>query len=92
MLILTRKPGESIAIGNEIRINIFEVDGSNVRVGIQAPKSVTIYRGEIYEKVQEENKDAARLGVNVDFTILANSLHQNIKIISQDLEEVQSDE
>ena len=57
---LTRKPGETIAIGKDIRILIFEIDGRSVRVGIEAPKSVTIYRGEIYQKVQEQNRSEER--------------------------------
>ena len=78
MLVLTRKPGETIAIGKDIRILIFEIDGRSVRVGIEAPKSVTIYRGEIYQKVQEQNRQAARLGLDADISLIASTLQDNV--------------
>lgn len=78
MLVLTRKPGETIAIGKDIRISIFEIDGRSVRVGIEAPKSVSIYRGEIYQKVQEQNRQAARQGLNADMTLIASKLSKNM--------------
>ncbi|NIA29994.1 MAG: carbon storage regulator CsrA [Actinobacteria bacterium] len=78
MLVLTRKAGETIAIGKDIRISIVEIDGRSVRVGIEAPKSVTIYRGEIYEKVQEQNRQAARQGLNTDIKFLAGKLAKNV--------------
>ncbi len=60
MLVLTRKLGESITIGNDIKINIIEIKGKQVQVGITAPPSVRIYREEIFKRVQEENKKAAK--------------------------------
>jgi carbon storage regulator len=59
MLILTRKPGESIYIGDGIKVTIVEVKGSQIRLGIDAPSSVRIYREEIYEQIMEENRQAA---------------------------------
>ncbi|MGB8657270.1 MAG: carbon storage regulator CsrA [Candidatus Zixiibacteriota bacterium] len=59
MLILTRKLGESVTIGDEIKITILGVRGRQVRLGIIAPQKVTIHREEIYFKIQEENKKAA---------------------------------
>ena len=59
MLVLTRKPRQQIMIGDDIVINVVEVQGDNVRIAIDAPRSVKIYRGEIYRAIQEENKEAA---------------------------------
>lgn len=59
MLILTRKPGESIYIGDHIRVTINEIKGNQVRVGIDAPSDLRIYREEIYLQILEENKQAA---------------------------------
>lgn len=63
MLVLTRKPRQQIMIGDHIVINIVEVQGENVRIAIEAPRDIKIYRGEIYRAIQEENqKAAAQLG------------------------------
>lgn len=59
MLVLTRKPRQQIMIGDDIVINIVEVQGDNVRIAIDAPRDIKIYRGEIYRAIQEENKQAA---------------------------------
>lgn len=59
MLILTRKPGESLYIGDVIKITIVEIKGNQIRVGIDAPTSLRIYREEIYLQILEENRKAA---------------------------------
>ena len=59
MLILTRKAGESITIGEEIKIQVIEIKGKQVRLGFEAPKKFTIHREEVYIRIQEENKRAA---------------------------------
>lgn len=59
MLALTRKSGESVVIGNDIEITILDVKGEQVKIGISAPKSVPVYRKEIYLQIQEANKEAA---------------------------------
>ena len=59
MLVLTRKPGESIIIGDEIKIHIIEIKGKQVRLGIDAPKKFAIHREEVYFRIQEENRRAA---------------------------------
>lgn len=59
MLILTRKLGESITIGDDIKIQVIEIKGKQVRLGIQAPESMTIHREEVYLRIQEENRLAA---------------------------------
>jgi len=61
MLILTRKPGESVFIGDGIKITIVEIKGNQIRVGIDAPKEMRIYREEIYYQIIEENKQAAEV-------------------------------
>ncbi len=59
MLVLTRKPGERIVIGDNIVVTVVEVKGDNIRIGIDAPREVKVYRGEIYEAIVAENKEAA---------------------------------
>ena len=58
MLVLTRKIGESIQIGDDVRLTILSVQGRSVKVGVTAPKDVTVHREEIYEKIVEENRRA----------------------------------
>jgi carbon storage regulator len=59
MLIITRRPGEKIMVGDDVVIEVIEVSGSSVRIGIAAPKSIPVYREEIWAAVQAENKAAA---------------------------------
>ena len=59
MLALSRKENESIMIGNDIEITILEVKGEQVKIGITAPKSVPIYREEVYAQIKEANREAA---------------------------------
>ena len=54
MLILTRKKGESLHIGDNIKIVITEIKGGDVRIGIDAPKELDVYREEIYKRIQAE--------------------------------------
>lgn len=55
MLILTRKLGERLAIGDDISITLLEIRGSQVKLGIEAPKSVVVHRQEVYERIRDEN-------------------------------------
>ena len=59
MLILTRKLGQSITIGDEIKVTVLDIHGRQVRLGITAPQRVTVHREEIYQRIQEENARAA---------------------------------
>lgn len=59
MLALSRKKDEAIVINNNIEITIIEIKGDQVKLGISAPKSVPIYRKEVYVQIQEANKEAA---------------------------------
>ena len=60
MLALSRKLGESIVIGKDIKISILEIKGDQIKIGIDAPKNVTIYREEIFKQIEEENKEAMK--------------------------------
>lgn len=60
MLALSRKSNESIMLGNDIEITILDIKGDQVKIGISAPKSVPIYRKEIYQQIQEANKEAIK--------------------------------
>ena len=71
MLALARKVNESIMLGNDIEITLLEIMGDQVKIGISAPKSVPIYRKEIYLQIQEENKQAA--GQEIDVEALKNA-------------------
>ena len=59
MLALSRKANESIIIGNDIEVTILEVKGEQVKIGIKAPKSIPVYREEVYQQIRESNKEAA---------------------------------
>ena len=59
MLILARKPGEAIAIGDGIKIRVLEIKGGQVKIGIEAPAEVMVHREEIYLRIVEENTRAA---------------------------------
>lgn len=59
MLVLSRKKNESIIIGDDIEIVIVDIKGDQVKIGVKAPKSVTVHRAEVYEEIQMENKKAA---------------------------------
>ena len=59
MLILTRKSGETIRIGDSIAISVVEIRGNQVRLGITAPRNVSVHRQEVYEQIQEQNLQAA---------------------------------
>jgi carbon storage regulator len=64
MLVLTRKIGEKIFIGDNIHITVVDVKGDNVRIAVEAPREVKVYRGEIYEAIIAENQ-AAAMGTDV---------------------------
>lgn len=59
MLALARKVNESIIINDDIEITVLEIKGDQIKIGIDAPKSVPVYRKEIYKQIQESNKEAA---------------------------------
>lgn len=59
MLVLTRRIGESIIIGHNIKVMVTDIQGNQVRLGIDAPFEIPVHRGEIYEKIKVENMKAA---------------------------------
>lgn len=62
MLVLTRKLGETIVIGDDIVIKVVDIHGKQIRLGIEAPQEISIFRGEIYERIQEENRKSREEG------------------------------
>lgn len=65
MLVLSRKAQETIKIGDDIELRIIEVKGDTVRIGIEAPKSVDILRGELVQSISETNTEALTIDVDV---------------------------
>ncbi|MDP1946074.1 MAG: carbon storage regulator CsrA [Nitrospirota bacterium] len=63
MLVLTRRRGEAITIGHNIRVIVLDIKGGQIRLGIEAPSTVEIHRDEICVRIQEENQSAACTGV-----------------------------
>lgn len=57
MLILTRRVGESLIIGDDVIVSVLGVKGNQVRIGVEAPKDVTVHREEIYDRIQAERDD-----------------------------------
>ncbi len=66
MLVLSRKTGQQIHLGSDITISILEIGGKSVRIGIEAPESVCILRGEVKLQIEEENRLAASKSRNLD--------------------------
>lgn len=73
MLVLSRKSEESIVIGDQIEVKVIEVRGDTVRLGVSAPKNISIYRKEVHEAIQRENIAAAQ-SAGRDLSRLADAL------------------
>jgi carbon storage regulator len=58
MLILTRRPGTTIVIGNDITVTVLNVDGNHVRLGIGAPRSIGVHREEVYARIKRAHSDS----------------------------------
>jgi carbon storage regulator len=63
MLVLTRKAGEGIIIGDDIRITVVEMKGGGVRIGIDAPREMKVHRQEVYDRIKEENQEATQWNI-----------------------------
>lgn len=59
MLILTRRPGETLTIGDDITVTVLGIKGRQIRLGVNAPKDVEVHREEIYQRIQQEKNDGA---------------------------------
>lgn len=66
MLILSRKMNEKIMIGEDIVLSIIEIRGDQVKIGVEAPKSVKVFRQEVYEAIKNENRAAATSNTNLE--------------------------
>ena len=75
MLVLTRKLGESIVIGNNVRVTVLEMQGKQVRLGIEAPPEVPVHRGEVYKRIEAENRLAAETA-HTDLNVLQQAWKQ----------------
>lgn len=64
MLLLSRRRGESLLIGDTVEVTVLSIEGDKVRLGIKAPAAVAVYRRELYESIRQENQRAARAGVD----------------------------
>jgi len=70
MLALTRRVGERIVIGDNVVITIVDIKGDSIRLAIDAPREIKIYRGEIFDAIAAENKEAAVPQIPADFDVL----------------------
>ena len=71
MLVISRKKGESILLGDDIEITVVKIEEGSVKLSISAPKSVTILRKELYKEVEQENRKAAAIDKSVMFSFLS---------------------
>lgn len=78
MLILTRKLGESITIGDDIKVSVLGIHGRQVRLGIEAPLNIVVHREEIYVKVKEENRKASK-SITGDLKDMVSLIKRKIK-------------
>ncbi len=72
MLILSRKPGESLVIGHNIHVKILEVKGDTVKIGIEAPREMAVHRHEVHEAILKENRAAAQVDSHILTTLPKN--------------------
>ena len=89
MLILTRKLGESITIGDDIKVSVLGVHGRQVRLGIEAPLNVVVHREEVYVRIRQENRDASK-STKKDIFGVVNLIKSKIK--GKDLPQTKSTE
>ncbi|MGI6566594.1 MAG: carbon storage regulator CsrA [Limnochordia bacterium] len=76
MLVLTRKVDESIIIGDNIKITVVDIRGDQAKIGIEAPREISVHREEVYLEIQEENRRAAMSAQQVDLDQLSDLFKQ----------------
>ena len=76
MLVLGRRPGENIRIGDDIKVIVLEVRGGQIKLGIEAPLEISVHREEIYERIQRQNRRAAGIAPE-DLTEAARNLRRS---------------
>lgn len=75
MLVLTRKLGESIIIDENVQISVIEINKNNIKLGVNAPKDLTIYREEVFLKIREANKLSSSSGI-IDCISFSDTTHE----------------
>lgn len=88
MLVLSRKIGEVITIGNSVQITVLSYDRGIVRLGIKAPKSIPVHRKEVYDKIIEINRNAAKTELLALQQAIANSRFNFSTLVSNDISTV----
>ena len=78
MLVLTRKEGEGIIIGEDIKISVIELKGGGVRIGIDAPREIKVHRQEVFDQIKQENREAAQWDI-ADLNKLSSMLNTGRK-------------
>ncbi len=66
MLILTRRVGETLMIGDEVTVTVLGVKGNQVRIGVNAPREVSVHREEIYERIKREQAETGQAGIPIE--------------------------
>jgi carbon storage regulator len=77
MLVLTRKSNQSIMIGDEIEVSVLAIMGEKVRIGIQAPRDIPVFRKEVYLEIQQERVSSSGKGAREEVDAALNSLGEN---------------
>jgi len=88
MLVLTRKLGEGLVLGSDISLKILEIHKNQIKLGIEAPLDVRIYRNEVYEQIKAENLKAAKTKLDVLQTVMGNNENNVSKKLSKELDKV----